>query len=132
MDKETTQQIVNFLIVVAIPGLATYLGPLIKEYFRARIEAIRHEQLRAWVWDFVQAAEQAAEDTFTNADKRLYVLVQLKKVAQSFGVVLTDDQAEALLEAAVYTLKQQRPPAPLTLGPLASVVTGVVAPKQVD
>ena len=101
-------KIVVALVLAAIPPLTAIL---------VRIAFLKMKQISKksdfgsdafWLLnDFVKTSILAAEQTFdSNADKFEYAVEILISFADSFGFSLTEDQAEALIEGMVKSVKQ--------------------------
>lgn len=100
MNQQLTDALVA-LAALVIPALVTALIPPLRQYLQARIAAVRHEQLRAWIFDLVLSAEQQFAGAASDEMKLHYVTEQAWLYMQSLGLSLTRMQIRALIEAAV-------------------------------
>lgn len=93
------------IILAAIPVLGTiltfYIVPLIKE----KIGNENLAKYEYWVNVAVKAAELIWVETGHGADKKQYVIDFMNKMFNSKKTVITEQQMNALIEAAVKNLK---------------------------
>jgi hypothetical protein len=96
--------VVILLTVVILPGLRTWL--------KSRSQNEQSSLLYGFIEELVKAAEQMFKPGMTltpealNAVKKDYVMREAVAFAHRFGIPITREQLEALVEAAVYGMKQ--------------------------
>ncbi len=89
-------------IIEAVIGLAVaVLTTVIVPYIRSRTTATQQAEISTLVKVAVTAAEQIYIGSGKGAEKKAYVLAWL----QSHGVVVDGDKLDALVESAVYAMK---------------------------
>ena len=89
-------------IIEAVFALAAVVvTAVIIPYIRSRTTAQQQADLSEWVKIAVSAAEQIFTGTGRGADKKAYVLAWLR----DHGVTVDESKLDALIEAAVYALK---------------------------
>lgn len=93
------------LILALIPIIGTiltvYIIPLIKEW----IGNEKLEKYEKWALMAVKAAELMWNESGMGADKKAYVVAFLTDMFNKNKVVVTDEQMNVLIEAAVKQLK---------------------------
>lgn len=92
-------------ITVIIEALAVLVAAIITAfvtpYIKSRTTAAQQQQINAWVRVAVAAAEQIYKGSGMGTQKKSYVMDFLK----GYGITLDEDRVNALIEAAVYALK---------------------------
>lgn len=83
------------LLAFAVTGVAV-------PYIKSRTSATQQAEIAAWVKIAVSAAEQIFRETGMGKAKKEYVTVWL----QNHGVAVDEDKLDALIESAVYQLKE--------------------------
>ncbi len=92
------------LTVVILPGLRTWL--------KSRSQNEQSSLLYGFIEELVKAAEQMYKPGTTQSSQGLnfvkkdYVMREVVAFAQRHGIAVTREQLEALVEAAVYGMKQ--------------------------
>ena len=94
-------QIILAVIPVLCTILTVYIIPLIKE----KIGNENLAKYEYWVNIAVKAAELIWVETGHNEDKKQYVIDFMNKMFNSKKTVITEEQLNALIEAAVKQLK---------------------------
>ena len=97
-------------LIVAVAGvIARYLIP----YLRTKRAAVSAEFRTKWGWaaDIVDAVVRAVEQTVSDGihgeAKKQIAVDYIRKLLRQTGVDLTDEQLDALVEAAVQTLNAE-------------------------
>lgn len=81
--------------------LVTIVTAIVVPYIRSRTTAQQQAELSGWVRIAVEAAEQLYTGSGRGAEKKAYVLDWLA----AHGITVDAGKLDALIEAAVYTLK---------------------------
>lgn len=108
LEDMNPQQIV---ITLAVILLTLVILPALRTWLKSKTSAEQNNALLSFIEELVKAAEQTFRpgDTLTpealNALKKSYVVREVGKYARRQGIPFTDDQLDALIEAAVYGLK---------------------------
>lgn len=89
--------IVQAVTVLLAAVITTFVVP----YIRSKTTAAQQSQINAWVRIAVSAAEQICNGPGKGKDKKAYVLAWLRR----HGVTVDGDKIDALIEAAVYEMK---------------------------
>ena len=93
------------LILALIPVLGTILTVFIVPYIKEKIGNEKLVKYEYWVNIAVKAAELIWVETGHCEDKKQYVIDFMNKMFNSKKIVITDEQMNALIEAAVKQLK---------------------------
>lgn len=90
---------VAFLVILTV--VSRYLIP----WLRTRLDGTKYELAYQIVEHLVQAAEQTI--TYENAGRDRYerVINSARAILQRYGIEMTNDQIDTLIESAVYALK---------------------------
>ena len=91
--------IVNAVIALLAAVVSTFLVPWIK----GKVEAQKLEKVADWVTIAVSAAEQIYKESGMGEKKKQYVLDFL----QDKGLTVDINSVDAMIEAAVYGLKEK-------------------------
>ena len=91
--------IVNAVIALLAAVVSTFLVPWIK----GKVEAQKLEKIMDWVTIAVSAAEQIYNESGMGEKKKQYVLDFLKDK----GLTVDINSVDAMIEAAVYGLKEK-------------------------
>lgn len=81
--------------------IAVIITAVIIPFIKSKTTAGQQQQINAWIKTAVVAAEQIYTDTGKGKEKKAYVLNFLA----AHGIALEEDRVNALIEAAVYSLK---------------------------
>lgn len=92
-------EIIGKLLAAVVVALIAYIEPIIKAWITAKVEQIKNDKLRLLVLTFVDSAEQQYKEPKSGAQKKEYVITELKKL----GYELTEE-LNAMIESAVYNL----------------------------
>ena len=106
MDSEVFLKIALAIISIASAVITGVLIP----YLRSKIDANKLEEIQYWVNVAVTAAEQIFSEPKMGEQKKKYVLDFLS----AFGVNLTEDELNVLIEAAVKELNLLQEPTAAT------------------
>lgn len=90
--------IVEAVIAIVCAVVTCVLVP----YIKSRTTTAQQEEINAWVRIAVSAAEQIYAGSGRGEEKKAYVVEWLR----SHGVTLDTEKLDAMIEAAVYELKQ--------------------------
>lgn len=97
-------EVLKAVVVLVIVLLTRYAVPWIK----LQVDNTRYE----WVIQCAELAVKSAEQTIlgskTGAEKKAIVTKFLREQLQQKNISLSDEQLNTLIEAAVYTLKQEQ------------------------
>ena len=94
------------VLLTLIPVLGAVLTYFIVPFLKARIETAKLEQYRQWADLAVKAAEMIWTETGHGPDKKRYVVQFLDKLLNGKKTVVTEEQLQVLIEAAVTQMKQ--------------------------
>ena len=81
--------------------LAAIITTFVVPYIKSKTTAAQQNQINAWVKIAVSAAEQIYNGPGRGEDKKKYVVEWLRQ----HGVTVDADKLDAMIEAAVYDLK---------------------------
>lgn len=90
--------IVEAVITIVCAVVTCVLVP----YIKSRTTTAQQEEINAWVRIAVSAAEQIYTGSGRGEEKKAYVLDWLR----SHGITVDSEKLDAMIEAAVYELKQ--------------------------
>ena len=96
-------EVIKSVVVIAVMVLVRYAVP----YLKARIKSSDLAWLYDWAVYSVNAAEQTVSEPGKGAYKKAIVKDFLVNLANETKLTITDAQIENLIEAAVYTMKQE-------------------------
>ena len=96
-------EVIKSVVVIAVMVLVRYAVP----YLKARIKSSDLAWLYDWAVYSVNAAEQTVSESGKGAYKKAIVKDFLVNLANETKLTITDAQIENLIEAAVYTMKQE-------------------------
>lgn len=82
--------------------LAVVISAVVIPYIKQRTTAAQQAEINAWVRIAVNAAEQIYAGAGRGAEKKQYVIEWLN----SHGITIDSNKIDALVEAAVYEMKQ--------------------------
>lgn len=108
LEDMNLQQLVISLAVIL---LTLVILPALRAWLKSKTRVEQNNALFSFIEELVKAAEQTFRpgDTLTpealNALKKSYVVREVGHYARRQGIPLTDEQLNALIEAAVYGLK---------------------------
>lgn len=94
-------EIMKVIVMVAMLVISRYLIP----WLRDKIGIAKLETAEKWANYAVLAAQQVLSDE-KGADRKAYVTQFLKEILTAKNIALSDEQLDALIEAAVYTMKK--------------------------
>jgi hypothetical protein len=93
------------LILAFVPVLGTIITAFIVPYIKAKIGTENLAKYEYWVNIAVRAAEMIWVETGHGEDKKAYVVEFMNKLFNSKKTVITEEQINVLIEAAVKQLK---------------------------
>ncbi len=88
------------MILLCIPAAGAVITGFIIPYMKAKISAVRMDEIIKWVAKAVQAAEVLFDAPGEGKRKREYVIHFIDRMFNSKKTVITKDQIHILLEAA--------------------------------
>ncbi len=94
------------VILTVIPVLGAIITYFVVPYFQANVESIKLTQYKEWATLAVKTAEMLWKESGHGKDKKEYVTDFLNKTFNSNGIVITKQQIEILIEAAVKEMKE--------------------------
>lgn len=93
------------VLLTLIPVLGAIITYVIVPYIRSKMTTEQLNQVTIWVERAVKAAEMMWTASGKGTEKKAYVTEFLKNTLSKMNLNLTDDQLDALIEAAVKELK---------------------------
>ena len=96
-------EVIKSVIGIAVMVLVRYAVP----YMKAQVKSSDLAWLYDWAVYSVNAAEQTVTESGKGAYKKAIVKDFLVNLAKESNLSITDAQIENLIEAAVYTMKQE-------------------------
>ena len=97
-------EILKAALILVVVLAARYVIPWIK----LQVEGTKYNWLVQWAELAVKSAEQTILGRKTGAEKKAIVTKFLKEQLQQKNISLSDEQLNTLIEAVVYTLKQEQ------------------------
>lgn len=98
--NDVTFIVVRLVVVIAVAVVTRYLVPVLKSFIDNSTES--------GLDDIIAIAVYAAQQTITdNREKKAYVLDQVSAWLTKAGLSIEPKQLDMLIEAAVYTMKQE-------------------------
>lgn len=92
---------ITLIIEAVFALLAAVITAVVIPYIKSRTTAQQQAEINAWVKIAVTAAEQIYKGAGRGEEKKVYVLEWLK----THGVTVDVDKLDALIESAVYDMK---------------------------
>lgn len=100
-------EILNYILKIVIAFAVIIITKYVVPYLKAQIEDSQYAWLVEVVIDGVRFAEQTISGPKTGAEKKALVTELLTKLAKDKGIAVTEEQISALIESAVYAMKQE-------------------------
>lgn len=94
-------EILKTTVIVAVIAITRYLVP----YLKTKIAATKYSELVVWVEKAVKAAEQTIRESGKGEEKKEKVIEFILDYAFQNNIDITHEQIDALIEAAVKTMK---------------------------
>lgn len=94
-------ELLKVTIIIVIIAITRYLIP----YLKMKIEASKYADIVDWVEKAVKAAEQTITESGKGSEKKQKVIDFILEYAVKNNVDITYEQIDALIEAAVKTMK---------------------------
>ena len=94
------------VVLTIIPVLCTILTVYIIPLIKAKIGNEKLAKYEDWALKCVRAAEMIFVGSGRGVEKKQYVIKFLDKLFNAKKTVITDDQMEILIEAALKTMKE--------------------------
>lgn len=113
LQDPNLQQLILTLVVILV---TTVVLPGARAWLKSRTQNEQNSLLYGFIEELVKAAEQmfnpeaATNQAAVNALKKAYVVKRATEFVQQHGLKVTEEQIEALIEAAVYAMKLWRSP----------------------
>lgn len=96
---------IQFLILI----VTAYLAPAAKDWLTQKSEDFREARVKEWAYKAVLSAEQIYKDYATKdphgVKRKKHAREILRRINKRCGLCLTDDDIDALIEAAVQEFK---------------------------
>lgn len=96
---------IQFLILI----VTAYLAPAAKDWLTQKSEDFREARVKEWAYKAVLSAEQIYKDYATRdpngVKRKKHAREILRRINKRCGLCLTDDDIDALIEAAVQEFK---------------------------
>lgn len=112
MDNLTYNNIHYLVISLAVILLTVVILPGLRTWLKSQAQNQQSNLLMSFIEEVVKAAEQMYKPGTTQSSQGLnfvkkdYVMREVVAFAQRHGIAVTHEQLEALVEAAVYGMKQ--------------------------
>ncbi len=101
------EQLLEAIIGLVILVVTTVLLPAVRQWLQARLDTEKYDMLVQFINRLVEAAQQKWQDGETsNQEKKMYVQKQAAAYAERIGIKVSPAILEALIEGAVFGLKQ--------------------------
>lgn len=103
---------VDALVTLLTLIVTAVIVPVVRQWLQAKVGTEKYEQLSRFVTQLVESAQQQWADSpkdMGNTEKKLFVLSQAELFARSIGLKVEPLVINALVEAAVFNLKQWQP-----------------------
>ena len=102
--KDTTEIIVKIIFSIVLILISTYLIP----YLKTLRDDVRWQKLINMVEAAVNAAEQTIKEPGSGKEKKEMVVKFVTKWMVEQGISVTEDEVDALIEAAVKKMNEKR------------------------
>ena len=102
--KDTTEIIVKIIFSIVLILVSTYLIP----YLKTLRDDVRWQKLINMVEAAVNAAEQTIKEPGSGKEKKEMVVKFVTKWMEEQGISVTEDEVDALIEAAVKKMNEKR------------------------
>lgn len=104
-EKYMNEKIFEFTLTL-IPVLSAVITYFIVPYLKTNIDAGKLEQYKEWASLAAKTAEMLWKETGQGENKKQYVIHFLNQMFNSKKVVITEEQMNILIEAAVQQMKE--------------------------
>ena len=98
--NELVLEIVKLVVMLVVTGVCAYAVPFLK----SKIGMDKLDKLAFWSNQFVLTAQQVMWAK-TGEERKAYVKEAMKEIAKEAKIKITDEQMDALIEAAVKAMK---------------------------
>lgn len=102
--KDATEIIVKIIFSIVLILVSTYLIP----YLKTLRDDVRWQKLINMVEAAVNAAEQTIKEPGSGKEKKEMVVKFVTKWMEEQGISVTEDEVDALIEAAVKKMNEKR------------------------
>lgn len=106
MENDMEERLFD-LILTVIPVIGAIITCFVVPYLKASLGGVKLEQYWTWARLAVQCAEMIWTETGHGEDKKSYVAEFLNRMFNSKKTVLTEEQIQVLIEAAVRELQER-------------------------
>lgn len=117
------ESFVNLVITVLSIIITAVVAPAVRTWLLAQVGDKNFELLNSFITRLVESAQQQWGDE-DNKTKKQYVLHQAAAFAETLGLKVSETTLHALIEAAVFNLKQWQPMKWVTVEPAAPADSG--------
>lgn len=104
-------EILTLIIRLGILFVSGFLAPALKAWLESKAEDARIERLKGYARQAVEAAEQihkkAQKDDPDGEKRRKFAREALNRMGYKMGLALSQDEIDALIEAAVWQLNRE-------------------------
>lgn len=100
--NEIMMEILQAVIVVVLVILTKYLIP----YIKAKVEESQYNWILGMIEDAVQYAEMTIKDEHSGERKLSLVTNYVRERLAEKNITLSEEQIRAIIESAVYTMKE--------------------------
>ena len=108
-------EIITTIIRIVIVFLTGFVVPAVRKWLTARTKDEAMNTVKQWAYTVVWAAEQihnkAKKDDPTGTLRKKYAHEAIERMGLKLGLVLSNDEIEAMIECAVHELNGCRIPA---------------------
>ncbi len=94
------------IILSAIPVIGALITCFIIPYIKTNVDAAKLAQYKEWASLAVKAAEMLWQETGQGKDKKSYVVRFLNNLFNAQRTIITEEQLNILIEAAVKEMKE--------------------------
>lgn len=95
------------IILMIIPILSTAITYFVIPYIRANIDTEKLAQYKEWASLAVKTAEMLWQETGHGKDKKQYAVDFLNRIFNARKTVISEEQINVLIEAAVRQMKEE-------------------------
>ena len=109
-------EIITVLIRIAVLVITGLVIPALRKWIKTKSENESIAAVKEWAYTAVWAAEQLhnklEHDDPDGTLRRQYAYEAIERMAFKFGIALTSDEINAMIESAVYGLNLSNTPTP--------------------
>jgi LL-H family phage holin len=93
------------LILAIVPILGTIITLYVIPFIQSKTDIVKLDKYKEWVTLAVKCAEMLYTESGQGIDKKQFVLEYMNKLFNSKKTIITSEQLEILIEAAVRDIK---------------------------